>query len=456
MTALTLTTPASSASSQQQMYAIQHNQKQRAHQLHHQLQLQQHHMQQQQQMYHQQLIHQQHQHSPSPSLSQQHTHVQHFQPCSSAYTSTTVSLEDMEPNHHLAILGDHAASPQTNFMELPNTSNNSNNFDSSEPMVEYQQQQQMLQQHIAAQHHHIQQNEYAMSSPPLPSSHKGETEYQFFPSQPSTEQQFNNTHYMITAMARSLSDSEISEICEATAASATSVAATAAAQMSPSLYNQQHHVHYQHYSNGFRPTHSYANSISNLSEVSSVSSSSSMSPCELARTFSQPSMSLTEDYGSMEMIHPLRASASTTSTNSLASIESSPSNSVKRESSEGATTLKSPKRSRGRRVSSQLDPDSCFTVAAAGGKVFTCEHLDCGKIFKRSEHLKRHYRSIHTLEKPFECPIEDCTKRFSRSDNLNQHIRIHRHANKSAMHDHNKSKTVSAFTPFLVAYSDSL
>ncbi|KAI8340514.1 hypothetical protein BC941DRAFT_324881, partial [Chlamydoabsidia padenii] len=59
-------------------------------------------------------------------------------------------------------------------------------------------------------------------------------------------------------------------------------------------------------------------------------------------------------------------------------------------------------------------------------RTFVCQAEDCGKIFKRSEHLKRHIRSIHTNEKPFECPYQQCQKRFSRSDNLNQHIRIHR------------------------------
>ncbi|ORX90831.1 hypothetical protein K493DRAFT_162601, partial [Basidiobolus meristosporus CBS 931.73] len=59
-------------------------------------------------------------------------------------------------------------------------------------------------------------------------------------------------------------------------------------------------------------------------------------------------------------------------------------------------------------------------------KTFACEYRDCGKVFKRAEHLKRHVRSIHTLEKPFPCPHPTCTKRFSRSDNLNQHIRVHR------------------------------
>ncbi|KAI9496731.1 hypothetical protein BDB00DRAFT_722083, partial [Zychaea mexicana] len=86
---------------------------------------------------------------------------------------------------------------------------------------------------------------------------------------------------------------------------------------------------------------------------------------------------------------------------------------------------------RGRRVSSN--------PGAAGQKMFTCRHDDCGKVFKRSEHLKRHIRSIHTLEKPFECPYHSCSKRFSRSDNLNQHIRIHRHTNK----DKNNSSSSS-------------
>jgi hypothetical protein len=30
---------------------------------------------------------------------------------------------------------------------------------------------------------------------------------------------------------------------------------------------------------------------------------------------------------------------------------------------------------------------------------FPCHHEDCGKVFRRSEHLKRHIRSIHTREK---------------------------------------------------------
>jgi hypothetical protein len=50
-------------------------------------------------------------------------------------------------------------------------------------------------------------------------------------------------------------------------------------------------------------------------------------------------------------------------------------------------------RSRGRRVSNN---PAHPTLPA---KMFTCTHNNCGKVFKRSEHLKRHVRSIHTLEK---------------------------------------------------------
>jgi len=54
-------------------------------------------------------------------------------------------------------------------------------------------------------------------------------------------------------------------------------------------------------------------------------------------------------------------------------------------------------------------------------KTFVCNL--CSRRFRRQEHLKRHYRSLHTHDKPFECT--DCGKKFSRSDNLSQHQRTH-------------------------------
>ncbi|GAB7359368.1 hypothetical protein MBLNU230_g6019t1 [Neophaeotheca triangularis] len=66
---------------------------------------------------------------------------------------------------------------------------------------------------------------------------------------------------------------------------------------------------------------------------------------------------------------------------------------------------------RGRKQSLTDDPS----------KTFVCTL--CARRFRRQEHLKRHYRSLHTHDKPFECT--DCGKKFSRSDNLSQHQRTH-------------------------------
>lgn len=66
---------------------------------------------------------------------------------------------------------------------------------------------------------------------------------------------------------------------------------------------------------------------------------------------------------------------------------------------------------RGRKQSLTEDPS----------KTFICTL--CSRRFRRQEHLKRHYRSLHTHDKPFEC--NECGKKFSRSDNLSQHARTH-------------------------------
>lgn len=79
-----------------------------------------------------------------------------------------------------------------------------------------------------------------------------------------------------------------------------------------------------------------------------------------------------------------------------------------------ATTLSTPSlpiTRRGRKQSLTEDPS----------KTFVCTL--CSRRFRRQEHLKRHYRSLHTHDKPFEC--NECGKKFSRSDNLSQHARTH-------------------------------
>jgi C2H2 transcription facotor len=81
-------------------------------------------------------------------------------------------------------------------------------------------------------------------------------------------------------------------------------------------------------------------------------------------------------------------------------------------SDDGQTpTSAQPVSRRGRKQSLTEDPS----------KTFVCNL--CSRRFRRQEHLKRHFRSLHTHDKPFECT--DCGKKFSRSDNLSQHQRTH-------------------------------
>ncbi|KAG0261702.1 homeodomain transcription factor ste12 [Actinomortierella ambigua] len=62
--------------------------------------------------------------------------------------------------------------------------------------------------------------------------------------------------------------------------------------------------------------------------------------------------------------------------------------------------------------------------SSGGGhsRSYACPFQPCGRLFKRLEHLKRHWRT-HTLERPYACNI--CSKRFSRSDNLAAHRKTH-------------------------------
>jgi hypothetical protein len=80
-------------------------------------------------------------------------------------------------------------------------------------------------------------------------------------------------------------------------------------------------------------------------------------------------------------------------------------------SSEDNAPQPQPTARRGRKQSLTDDPS----------KTFVC--TICQRRFRRQEHLKRHYRSLHTHDKPFEC--RECGKKFSRSDNLSQHQRTH-------------------------------
>lgn len=78
-------------------------------------------------------------------------------------------------------------------------------------------------------------------------------------------------------------------------------------------------------------------------------------------------------------------------------------------------------RTRGRKENKAADMNDL-------SKIFVCTF--CLRRFKRQEHLKRHFRSLHTAEKPYECPT--CLKKFSRTDNLNQHIKVHKQEEEEA------------------------
>jgi len=269
-------------------------------------------------------------------------------------------------------------------------------------------------------------------------------------------------HSYMSSMARSFSDQSLPSVynnAAATTGAGSSTGITIKSEMydsplmyshqgmyedeyasSESMYSAQMNQHHNH--------HYSTSSLSTLSDGSSCSSSSMSprSPIALSRTTSEPVMT------------PLFQQSATTTlptSSSMGDLAMTHMNLNGMQDSMLINMVKpTPKRSRGRRVSTS-QPDN-----VSGGKLFTCHFDDCGKIFKRSEHLKRHVRSIHTQEKPFGCPIHNCTKRFSRSDNLNQHIRIHRHNNSNnagSRGAHDKStRSFASFTPFLHGYSGDL
>ncbi|KAI8850896.1 hypothetical protein BC829DRAFT_136678 [Chytridium lagenaria] len=64
-------------------------------------------------------------------------------------------------------------------------------------------------------------------------------------------------------------------------------------------------------------------------------------------------------------------------------------------------------------------------TAGRAKKVYQCTVDTCGKVFSRSSHRSRHYKSTHIQPFAFKCPVLACGKRFSRSDILKKHVKVH-------------------------------
>lgn len=74
-------------------------------------------------------------------------------------------------------------------------------------------------------------------------------------------------------------------------------------------------------------------------------------------------------------------------------------------------TQMSPPQPRRRQSSSVPDPDAVDATDTKRKKPHKCEYPDCGRAFKRAEHLRRHER-VHTQERPFQCQAFACGMRF--------------------------------------------
>ncbi|KAF9108371.1 hypothetical protein BGX29_000624 [Mortierella sp. GBA35] len=401
--------------------------------------------------------------SPSPSHTQIHNNSHPSHPMFTPTTSSTTSSQQQH-HHQLQILGNHPASPVTcTFLDLPEDPFMPTRANLLFSESEYRQ---ASQEPIYENGAFMPYGTAPAAAAAAPSPEDCQSSNEYIYSQAHSMGPASNSSYMMP-MTRTFSDSQLSDISSfesnaaalAGQASLNHATGTAMCQ-SPMVYNSQvvynddyyasahqHNLYSQQHSQSHHHHHHHSYSTSSLSSISE--DSSSLSP---RSPFSNHgSMSLSSSCNSLAS-YPLSRTLSESSVPFFQSMGGSPmdgghnnSNNSNGMTGSNSTSLvrPTPKRSRGRRVSCNPDNSGC--------KVFTCRFEDCGKIFKRSEHLKRHVRSIHTMEKPFECPIMNCPKRFSRSDNLNQHIRIHRHNGRG-----DKGKSFSAFTPFLQNYPNEL
>ncbi len=79
-----------------------------------------------------------------------------------------------------------------------------------------------------------------------------------------------------------------------------------------------------------------------------------------------------------------------------------------------------------------------------GTRPFVCNWLFCGKRFTRSDELQRHLRT-HTGEKRFACPT--CNKRFMRTDHLAKHVKTHAETDKKESESASDSENSQTNSP---------
>ena len=73
---------------------------------------------------------------------------------------------------------------------------------------------------------------------------------------------------------------------------------------------------------------------------------------------------------------------------------------------------------------SQLKFKRPHAFAERVASMFSCDHPDCGRFFKKMQNIQDHLRT-HTGEKPFVCPVYGCGADFNQAANLKKHVDQH-------------------------------
>ncbi len=76
-------------------------------------------------------------------------------------------------------------------------------------------------------------------------------------------------------------------------------------------------------------------------------------------------------------------------------------------------------------VSRDNETRSTSATKHPGEKKFCCTFPGCNIKYRKSSHLKCHFRR-HSGEKPYSCTWQDCEWKFCRSDELARHLRSHK------------------------------